>query len=313
MACKAFRRKWLSELRTNAGSFLGTSLLAVAVMVLTSCTRVVHTDDLLRPYRLPTLSDEVSRDDVHIRVDDSTVLRGWWLTPPDARGTIIVYCGLDEVIQQWTDRFNWFTTNLRMNVLAVDCRGFGFSSGKATFDNMLTDALSVFELYDSLTESASGPIFLYGHSLGAGVAIHVADNRKVNGVMLESSFTTAAATIPFQRAVLPWPLRWLVRLKADSTLRNFHPQPIEEITSMTAPALFIHGSSDKQAPIWMGREMFQAAASGEKFFCEVPGGGHDNLELNREPASTCIWSFIEDRLAATDERHISDNSAALEW
>lgn len=273
---------------------------AATIFVFTSCTRVVHTDDLLRPYRLPTLSDQVSRRDVHIRVSDSTVLRGWWLTVPDARGTIIVYCGLDEIIEQWTERFNWFTTDLRMNVLAFDYRGFGYSSGKATFGNILSDALIIYDFYDSLPERPIGPVLLYGHSLGAGVAIHVADNRTVDGVMLESSFTTAAATVPFQRAVLPWPLRWFVRLKADSALQNFHPQPIDEITTMTTPALFIHGSKDKQAPIWMGHQMFEAAASREKFFCEVPGGGHDDLKINTEPASTCIWSFIDQRLTATD-------------
>jgi len=298
--------------KAGASSILITATIAATTLILTSCTRVVHTDDLLHPYRLPTLSDQVSRQDVHIRVNDSTVLRGWWLTVPNARGTIIVYCGLDEIIQQWTERFNWFTTDLRMNVLAFDYRGFGFSSGTATFNNMLSDALNIFDFYDSLAERTSGSVFLYGHSLGAGVTIHVADNRDVDGVMLESSFTTAAATIPFQRAVLPWPLRWLVRLKADSTLRNFKPQPIDEITSMTTPVLFIHGSKDKQAPIWMGREMFEAAASREKFFCEVPGGGHNDLELNKEPASTCIWSFIDELLVAAGTTGIPRTSTAPE-
>lgn len=289
---------------------LTAGLIATALTTLNSCTRVVHTDDLLKPYRLPTLSDQVARRDVHIRVDDSTVLRGWWLTSPGARGTIVVYCGLDEIIQQWTDRFNWFTSGLHMNVLAFDYRGFGFSSGKATFGNMLTDAITVFDFLDSLSGHQAGPVFLYGHSLGVGVAVHVADYRKVAGVMLESSFTTAAATIPYQRAVLPWPLRWFVRLKADSTLRDFTPQPIDEITTMTSPALFIHGSKDKQAPIRMGREMYEAAASNEKFFCEVPGGGHDNLELDREPASTCIWTFIDEQLSAAAERNISGKTPA---
>lgn len=277
---------------------IAPGLIAIAIAALISCTRVVHSDDLLKPYRLPTLSDQVTRQDVHIRLGDSTVLRGWWLTPEDARGTIIVYCGLDEIIQQWTQRFNWFTTNLHMNVLAFDYRGFGYSSGKATFENMLTDAVAIYDFVDSLPERQHGSVFLYGHSLGVGVAVHVADYRHVAGVMLESSFTTAAAAVPYQRAVLPWPLRWLVRLKADSALLNFSPQPIDEIADMTAPALFVHGSNDKQAPIWMGREMFEAAASDAKFFCEVPGGGHDDLELNQEPISTCIWTFLDAQLAA---------------
>jgi fermentation-respiration switch protein FrsA (DUF1100 family) len=272
------------------------SAIAVGATLIASCTRTVHTDDLLKPYRLPTLSDQVTREDVHIRVNDSTVLRGWWLTPGSARGTIIVFCGLNEVIEQWTDRFNWFTTGLQMNVLAFDYRGFGYSSGTATFDNMLPDALTIYDYLVSRPGWVPTPIFLYGHSLGAGVAIHVADFRPVTGVMLESSFTSAAAAVPYQRAVLSWPTRWLLRLKADKTLRDFHPQPIEEIVQMSAPALFIHGSEDKQAPIWMGRKMFDTAGSSKKSFCEVPRGGHDDLQVNRDPISTCIWSFIDELL-----------------
>jgi pimeloyl-ACP methyl ester carboxylesterase len=247
---------------------------------------------------------------VHIRINDSTVLRGWWLTPGNARGTIIVFCGLDEVIEQWTDRFNLFTTGLDMNVLAFDYRGFGYSSGKATFENMLTDALTIYDYLVSRPEWVPSLILLYGHSLGTGVEIHVADFRPVAGVMLESSFTTAARAVPYQRAVLPWPIRWFIRLKADKTLRDFRPQPVDEIAQMTAPALFIHGSKDKQTPLWMGREMFNADAGSMKYFCEVPGGGHDNLQINREPIAGCIDSFLDKLLTPTPNSKTSPPNVA---
>ena len=267
--------------------------IAIAIMAGSSCTRVIHESDLLQPWRFPTLSDQLQREDVRITVDDSVILRGWLVKPPDAKGTIIYFNGLGDVVLWPTLRYNMFATDLKLNVLALDYRGYGFSDGKPTFEAVLNDALAIYDYLASRPDLASKPIFLYGYSLGTAVSIHTAAHRKISGVILEGSLTSAEETVPYQRIYISWPMRWFVRLKADKALRDRHPQPIEVIRDLAVPVLFIHGTKDKETPISMGRRMYEAAGSDQKHWCEVPGADHIDLKITEGLALDSLRTFIQ--------------------
>ncbi len=84
-------------------------------------------------------------------------------------------------------------------VVMMTYRGFGGSTGTPSEKNNVADALAV---YDAVLASGipAADIVLYGESLGTGVAVQVAAQRDVAGVILDAPYTSivdlAAFTIP---------------------------------------------------------------------------------------------------------------------
>src|SRR5262249_24045574 len=117
--------------------------------------------------------------------------------------------------------------------------------------------------YDAATARFPGKrIVLWGESLGTGVAVALAVERRVGGVILDAPYTSiadvGAAHFPFA------PVRWLVK---DA----FHSD--QRIARVRAPLLIRHGEADDVVPIRFGERLF-ALANEPKKFRRVPGGGH---------------------------------------
>jgi len=105
-------------------------------------------------------------------------------------------------------------------------------------------------------------IILYGESLGTGVAIEVAAEKKVAGVILDSPFTSIV-----ERAaqLYPWlPVRLLLQDRYES---------IQRIRDVHAPLFILHGEADNIVPVEMGRELYEAANE-PKEIKTLPGAGH---------------------------------------
>ncbi|KAI0034613.1 Alpha/Beta hydrolase protein, partial [Vararia minispora EC-137] len=89
-----------------------------------------------------------------------------------------------------------FSSRLRTNVLALDYRGFGDSTGTPSEDGLTTDAGAAFEW---LIEAGAAPedVMLVGTSLGTGVAVQAAAQllgagRRMRGVALLAPFSSIA-------------------------------------------------------------------------------------------------------------------------
>lgn len=97
-------------------------------------------------------------------------------------------------------------------------------------------------------------IVAWGESLGTGVAVALAAEHAVGGIILDAPFTSAAdvgaTTFPFV------PVRWFIK---DS----FHSD--DRIGRVKAPLLVLHGELDRIVPIAFGERLF-------------PLGGHVNLD-----------------------------------
>lgn len=83
--------------------------------------------------------------------------------------------------------------NLGYHVLALDYRGYGDSDPVSpSEEGVVRDALTV---YDYISNITSNPIFIWGHSLGTGVATNLVSQLNYmkqmgpRGVILEAPFT----------------------------------------------------------------------------------------------------------------------------
>lgn len=96
---------------------------------------------------------------------------------------------------------------LGYHVVSLDYRGYGDSDPvPPTEEGIVRDALTVYEYIRNVT---TNPIFIWGHSLGTGVACHLCAELSLNfkmklprGVVLEAPFTNIRDEIrlhPFAR------------------------------------------------------------------------------------------------------------------
>jgi len=152
-------------------------------------------------------------------------------------------------------------------VLAIDYRGYG-ESAKVLPDEatVYADARVGWERLLNLSPRANSHL-IYGHSLGAAVAIEVATTEShLDVLIVEGSYTSfadVAGRTEFGLFGL-LPLSSVLSQKFDS--RN-------KIGKIKVPKLFVHGELDAAVPVEMGKELFDLASE-PKFLLLVPDGHH---------------------------------------
>jgi hypothetical protein len=106
---------------------------------------------------------------------------------------------------------------------------------------------------------------LHGHSIGAAVAIEVALEKKVRGLVIESAFTSTKDMA-----------KGMALFALFSPLLPAHYNNLEKIPRVAAPKLIVHGDRDEIVPFSMGQKLFEAATD-RKFFYPVKDAGHNDV------------------------------------
>ncbi|MEM7289000.1 MAG: alpha/beta fold hydrolase, partial [Pseudomonadota bacterium] len=152
--------------------------------------------------------------------------------------------------------------NAGFGVLLVEYRGYPGSTGHPSEHGLYEDARSA---YDFVSKSANGPVGLYAHSLGTGVAVNLATERDIFAVVLESPYDSIQAVA--QGLYWYFPVSFLLKHKFLSD---------EKIEKVTAPILAMHGLKDTVIPIEHGRALAERASK-QMLFEEIEGAGHNDL------------------------------------
>lgn len=193
-------------------------------------------------------------DDVTLDAEDGVQLHGWYLPGPDgARHTVLFFHGNAGNISHRLDSLEIFH-DLGAAVLIIDYRGYGRSEGSPSEEGLYRDGRAA---WDYLAEQRDVPpeeIIAFGRSLGAAVAAHVATEREVGGVILESAFTSA----PDMAAELYplFPVRQLARIHYPT--RDF-------ARDLRAPVLVVHSPDDDIIPFHHGEAVYEAAPEPRQF------------------------------------------------
>jgi fermentation-respiration switch protein FrsA (DUF1100 family) len=168
-----------------------------------------------------------------------------------------------------------------INVFQFDYRGFGESAGTPSEMGLYADAEAAYNYLIDSVGVAPERIVIYGHSLGSGVATHLASRVKAAGMIVEGAFTAAADR---GQELYPWlPVRLLSSNDFDS---------IGRIRSIAMPKLFIHATNDEIIPYAHGQRLFEAAEA-PKSFLTVTGGHEHAFEQDRERYYAAVKAFAD--------------------
>lgn len=170
------------------------------------------------------------------------------------------------------DRVHWFGRVLPedWSGMIFDYRGYGRSEGTPSVEGLKEDTRRAVEY--GLETTGSDTLFLHGRSLGAPMVAQAAEDHPVDGLILESGFSSAREVVPH---VMPIPgLKYLVGVNLDTTRSVRRAQEEHGVF----PKLVIHGTADRILPIELGRALFeQVPEPKESLFVE--GAGHNDLPL----------------------------------
>ncbi len=217
-------------------------------------------------------------EEVTFRSDDGETLIAWHVAARGGKPLVIYFQGNAGGLNLRAGRFAWLTAD-GTGLLALCYRGYGGSTGKPSEDGLIRDAAAAYDFASA--RYAAKRIVLWGESLGTAVAIALAAEREVGGLILDAPFTSAvdvgAAAYPFA------PVRWLIKDRFRSDQR---------IARVSAPLLMLHGERDSIVPISFGERLF-ALARAPKRMVRFPQGGH--VDLDDHGAAKVVKEFLAER------------------
>ncbi len=250
-------------------------LIAVVVIVFFFVlVRVLEARGVFFPSRVMNLNPsyfQMKWEDVWLTTEDRVKLNGWLIDHPDARGVILFNHGNAGNISDRLLKIRFFH-QLGYAVFIYDYRGFGRSEGAPSEQGVYRDAQAAFDWIKSHPRLSTKKVIAYGVSLGGAVAIDLASHRPVNGLIIDSSITSAKDMANLLYPALP---KIFMSIKFDN---------VSKIRSLTMPKAFLHSHEDQVVPFVMGQALF-AQAPEPKIFISFKGG-HNDVQIVNDPQCT---------------------------
>jgi uncharacterized protein len=195
-------------------------------------------------------------------------LHGLWLASGKANAPVLLYLhGARYNVTGSAPRIRRMQ-ELGFSVLAIDYRGFGKSSpGLPSEASAYEDARAAWDWLGK--KYPQQPRYIFGHSLGGPIAIHLASEvTDESGTLVEGTFTSIADIVGASK--WGWvPLSFLITQRFDAA---------KKVAKTGSPLLVVHGAEDQLIAPALGRKLFEAAAE-PKMFVLVEGGSHHNTNL----------------------------------
>lgn len=203
-------------------------------------------------------------EEINLLMEDGALLNALHFKHSESKGLILYYHGNAGNLSRWGEIVQYHA-ELGYDVLIMDYRKYGKSTGEWSYESFLEDAESFYQ-YASKTY-AEEDIIVYGRSLGTGFASWVAANNNPKRLILESPYTSIADMGAFFYPLAPTKL--LIRY-------NFRPS--EYLKTVECPITIFHGTDDFVVPYDIGERLFhQLEINKEIRLVSIDGGGHNDL------------------------------------
>ncbi|MDG5766246.1 alpha/beta fold hydrolase [Balneolales bacterium ANBcel1] len=232
---------------------------------------------------------------------DGEHLDSWFLEHENAAATVL-YMGGNGFLMVKSRPLIEAYARAGVNLMLLDYRGYGMSSGTPSVEGLKKDVLAAFEVAankrlpvtgDSVTDTTDGmrhkkayPIFIHGHSMGSLLAGWLAERKQVSGYVLESPISNVS---DWTGKLVPFLLRPFIRFDVDPVLAQ--EDNMQRVASIRAPMLIIAGESDEITPVRMATALYEASGSASKRKVLIPEGGHNDLP-NNDRYAEALHSFF---------------------
>jgi fermentation-respiration switch protein FrsA (DUF1100 family) len=205
-----------------------------------------------------------------VRTKDAIDLKGWYAPATAKPFTIVYFHGNADRLStaaQIADPY----INAGYGFLVAEYRGYSGLPGAPTETGLYEDGRAYLR---GLISSGIKPeqIVVFGFSLGTGVAVQMATEFHVGGVMLAAPYLSIPKLAQVHYSFFPSFLV-LDRYDNETKIKDTH-----------APLLIVNGTDDQVIPPAQGKQLY-ARANEPKEFHSVPDRGHSDLFDDLVPLS----------------------------
>ena len=247
---------WIFILLIVLGIYLGISLMLYFLQ-----------DYLMfKPEKLPKdfefYYENHEIEEYNVETRDGAIINGLRFKAKNPKGVVFYLKGNSKSIKGW-GKFAVDFTRHGYDVLMVDYRGFGKSTGRRTQKAIKRDLQMIYNKVKDITPEKY--IILYGRSLGSGFATKLASMNNPRMLILDAPYYSlskvAKKFIPFM------PLTLFLKF----------PMPTYKwLKYVNCPIHIIHGTDDKLIPYKTSIKLSKIKPESTRLYTVI-GGGHKNL------------------------------------
>ncbi len=216
--------------------------------------------------------------DIKLTTEDGLQLNSWYRKASVNKPTIVYLHGnAGNIFYRLPLAKIFFPADI--GVLLLEYRGYANNPGKPSEQGLYMDARAALTFLQN-EKIPPQCIILFGESLGTGVAVQMATEYKIGGLILQSAYSSLPDVAQYHYPFIP--IKWLMRDQYDS---------FDKINSIHVPLLMIHGDQDEIVPLSLGQKLFARANQPKELFI-LKGARHNEVnQLASEGAA--IHKFIK--------------------
>ena len=250
-----------------------------SLLLLTIIVYLVQDRFIFKPEKLPPdfqFRYDIPFNELFFDISPGVRINGLHFYRPDPKGLILYFHGNTRSIKGWAKYARDFY-RLNYDVVLVDYRGFGKSTGRRGEAAMLGDIQFV---YDTLLKQCpANCLLLYGRSIGSGFAAKIAADNDPRYLILDSPYYNFRKVV--ERFIPVLPVRYVLR---------YHLRTDLWLPRVRCHTYILHGTRDWLIPI-RHSERLQKLNPTRITLIRIHGGGHNNLNTFPE-----YHNFIRDIL-----------------
>jgi uncharacterized protein len=255
--------------RSRLCAILVAGLLVVAAS--SSCASAIR-DRIYKPDPMPQKLDwsgVPEPETVTVRSEDGAVVRGYrWPAKRADHVTIVFFHG------NGGNRYvaAQLAAPLRRDdaeIIVASYRGYGDNDGQPSEQGLYRDGAAFLRLAEA---SHPRKLYLFGFSLGGGVALGLATRNRVDGIVTLGTFSSL-------RSLAPAWARGLITDRFDN---------IAAVQRIRVPILLLHGTADEIVPVAEGVKL-KAAAGAKARLLRLDGAPH---HVALDQLAGLIWREI---------------------
>jgi len=241
------------------------TLFVIFILIITTIFCYIFQDKLV--FQASSLSRDYHfelnqpYEEYFITTPDTNTLNALWFKPTQqVKGLVIYFHGNADNLQRW-GQYAIDITQLGYELLMIEYRGYGKSSGTPDEAALYSDASFIYQW--AKENSSHDKIILYGRSLGSAVATHLAAEVQPDLLILETPFAELieASFLRFLFAVAP--------LHSKFATKEF-------VDKVKCKIIIFHGTNDWVVSLKSAERLKPLLKKDDEFII-VPDGGHYNL------------------------------------
>ncbi|WHF52650.1 alpha/beta fold hydrolase [Chryseobacterium gotjawalense] len=251
--------------------YLAVTIIAVVILVLGILIYFFQHKFFFQPEKLPPdfkfAYDNLMADEKTVEPEPGAKINYLHFHVDSPKGVVLYLKGNTKSIKGW-GKFAIDFTRLGYEVIMMDYRGFGKSTGKRTVQAMKRDSQFIYDI--TKNEFSEDKIVVYGRSLGSGFAARLASKNNPRLLILTSPLYSLLRTIHHYLPFMP----------AKPFLRYNIPT-FQYLKNVRCPIKIIHGSDDRVVPLRTAVALSEINPELTRLYV-ILGAGHINIHQFEE-------------------------------